>query len=72
MPIKGGLVGAGGDIQWMRPTRPDDTLSVETEITAIKRSESRPHQGTVTVRSTTTNQNGKTVMIMNSRLVVPA
>lgn len=70
-PIKGGLVGAGGDIQWLRPTRPGDTLRVETEVVAVKRSESRPAQGTVTVRSTTKNQDDKSVMVMTSRLVVP-
>src|ERR1700722_19005756 len=31
-PIAGGLVGAGGDIGWLRPTRPGDTLQVETEV----------------------------------------
>src|SRR5260221_11233919 len=30
-PIKGGLVGAGGDKRWLRPTKPGDTLHVETE-----------------------------------------
>jgi acyl dehydratase len=71
-PIKGGLVGAGGDIQWLRPTRPGDDLSVDTEITAIKHSDKRPERATVTVRSTTKNQHGEAVMIMSSRLVVPA
>jgi len=37
----------------------------------IKPSESKPDRGTVTMRSTTKNQEGKTVMVMNSKLVVP-
>ncbi len=70
-PINGGLVGAGGDIRWLRPTRPGDTLQVETEIVEIKPSQSRTDRGTVTIRSTTRNQDGKSVLVMNSRLVVP-
>ena len=31
MPIAGGLIGAGGEIEWPRPTRPGDTLTVESE-----------------------------------------
>jgi len=70
-PIKGGLVGAGGDIRWLRPTRPGDTLQVETEVVEIKPSHSRTDRGTVTMRSTTKNQDGKSVLVMTSRLVVP-
>lgn len=71
-PIKGGLVGAGGEINWLRPTRPGDTLRVETEVMDIKPSRSRPERGTVTVRSTTKNQDNKSVQVMISRLVVPS
>jgi len=70
-PIEGGLVGAGGEIRWLRPTRPGDILQVETEVVDVKRSESRPDRGTVTMRSTTRNQEGKSVLVMTSRLVVP-
>lgn len=55
-PIEGGLVGAGGDIRWLRPTRPGDTLQVETEVAEIKPSKSRLDRGTGTMRSTTKNQ----------------
>lgn len=70
-PIKGGLIGAGGEINWLRPTRPGDTLQVETEIVEIKPSRSRPDRGTVTIRSTTRNQDGDSVQVMTSRMVVP-
>lgn len=70
-PIKGGLVGAGGDVRWLRPTRPGDTLQVETEVVELKPSQSRADRGTVTMRSTTKNQDGKSVLVMTSRLVVP-
>src|ERR1044072_2122151 len=29
-PIAGGIIGAGGEIAWPRPTRPGDVLSVRT------------------------------------------
>jgi acyl dehydratase len=70
-PIQGGLVGAGADISWPMPTRPGDTLHVETEVMEIRPSRSRPDRGMVTVRSTTRNQEGKTVQTLTSRLVVP-
>ena len=70
-PIEGGLVGAGAEIRWLRPTRPGDTLQAETEVIAIDRSQSRTDRGTVTVRSTIKNQEGKSVLVMTSKLVVP-
>src|SRR3982751_3803328 len=36
MPIAGGLIGAGGEIEWPRPVRPGDTLTVESEVMAVK------------------------------------
>ena len=61
----------GGEITWPRPTRPGDTLHVETEVLEIKPSRSRPDRGMVTVRSTTRNQDGQSVQILVSKLVVP-
>ena len=71
IPIAGGVIGAGGELTWPRPTRPGDTLHVESEILEVKPSRSRPDRGMVTVRSETKNQNGEPVQIMTSRLVVP-
>src|SRR5687768_9868644 len=31
-PIAGGIIGAGGEVSWPKPTRPGDTLHVESEI----------------------------------------
>jgi acyl dehydratase len=70
-PIQGGLIGAGAEINWPMATRPGDTLHVETEVIEIRPSRSRPDRGMVTVRSTTFNQDGKTVQTLTSRLVVP-
>ncbi len=71
MPILGGLIGAGGDVVWKKPTRPGDTLHVETEVLEIRTSHSHPDRGIVTVRSITINQLNEQVQILNSKLVVP-
>lgn len=70
-PIAGGLIGAGGELAWPQATRPGDVLRVETEVTAIQPSRSRPDRGMVTVRSETLNQRGEVVQVMTARLVVP-
>lgn len=71
LPIAGGVIGAGGEVQWPRPTRPGDTLSVVSEVIAAKPSTSRPERGMVTVRSETLNQRGEVVQVLTARLVVP-
>ncbi len=71
MPIEGGMVGAGGEIGWPRPTRPGDILHVESEIVAVTPSRSKPHQGMVTVRSETRNQHGDTVQVLTAKLLAP-
>ena len=70
MPIAGGLIGAGGELTWPRPTRPGDTLTVESEVLAVTPSRSRPERGMITVRSVTRNQNGEAVQDMTSRMLV--
>ena len=70
-PIAGGVVGAGGEIAWPRPTRPGDVLTVESEVLAVTPSRSRPDRGMVTLRSTTLNQHGEAVQILTAKLVVP-
>jgi acyl dehydratase len=70
-PIAGGVIGAGGEISWPRPTRPGDTLVVETEVLDVTPSKSRPDRGMVTVRSTTLNQNREPVQVSTMKLVVP-
>ena len=71
-PIAGGIIGAGGEIAWPRPTRPGDVLHVETEVIDIARSKSRPDRGSVTLRSETQNQRGEVVQTTTARLIVPA
>jgi acyl dehydratase/uncharacterized glyoxalase superfamily protein PhnB len=69
--LAGGVVGAGGELQWPRPTRPGDELSVEIEVLEVIPSRSRPDRGSVMVRITTLNQSGEAVQVFSPRMVVP-
>jgi acyl dehydratase len=64
------LIGAGGELQWPRPTRPGDVLQVESEVLEVKPSRSKPERGMITVKSETKNQNGEVVQILTSRMLV--
>ncbi|MDB5740603.1 MAG: MaoC family dehydratase [Alphaproteobacteria bacterium] len=70
MPIAGGLIGAGGELTWPRPTRPGDILTVESEILAVTPSRSRPERGMITVRSITRNQKREAVQDMTTKMLV--
>jgi acyl dehydratase len=70
LPIAGGAIGTGGEISWPRPTRPGDTLSVESEILEIRPSRSKPDRGIVTAKCETRNQHGEIVQSLTCRLVV--
>jgi acyl dehydratase len=68
----GGVVGLGfEELRWPRPVRPGDELSVRSEILEVRPSTSRPDQGLIKVRSTTTNQAGEAVQIAVGNLLVP-
>ena len=69
-PIAGGMIGAGGEISWPRPTRPGDTLHVESEITEVKPSKSRPERGFITLKSETKNHKGEVVQLLVVKLLV--
>ena len=71
VPIAQGIIGAGAEIAWPRPTRPGDVLQVESEVLEIRPSRSRPDRGMVTLRSETRNQRGEVVQVLTARLVVP-
>jgi acyl dehydratase len=71
LPIAGGIIGAGGEIQWPQPTRPGDVLHVESEILSVTPSRTRPDRGMATMRSETCNQKGEVLQILTAKLVVP-
>jgi acyl dehydratase len=70
LSIAGGIVGVGGEIAWPKPTRPDATLHVESEILELRPSRSRPDRGVATIRSETRNQVGEIVQVFIAKLVV--
>jgi acyl dehydratase len=70
LPLAGGIIGLGGELAWPRPTRPGDTLRVESEIVEILPSRSKPNQAVVKARSTTLNQNGEEVQVLTAKLLV--
>lgn len=71
LPLAGGTVGLGGEIAWPRPTRPGDTLRLESEIVEITPSRSKPNQGIVILQSTMVNQDGEPVYLLKAKLLVP-
>jgi len=70
LPLGNGIIGLGGDLAWPKPTRPGDTLHVESEILKIVPSRSKPNQAIVKVRSVTLNQNGEPVHSFTSKCLV--
>jgi acyl dehydratase len=71
LSIAGGVIGAGGQIAWPKPTRPGAVLCVESEVLELKPSRSRPNRGLATIRSETRNQFGEIVQVLVAKLVVP-
>lgn len=70
-PIAGGIIGAGAEVAWPRPTRPGDTLTVESHVLEVTPSKSRSDRGMVLMRNETKNQKGEIVQVMTAKLVVP-
>jgi len=70
LPFANGIIGFGGEIAWPKPTRPGDTLQVESKIVEITPSRSKPQQGIVTVRSTMFNQDREAVYLLTAKLLV--
>ncbi|OUM01031.1 MaoC family dehydratase [Variovorax sp. JS1663] len=70
LPLADGVIGAGGEIEWPRPTRPGDVLHVESEVLEVIPSRSQPHRGMVVVRSETLNQRGEVVQRLTPKLLV--
>ena len=71
LPIAGGIIGAGGELSWPRPTRATDVLHVVSEVVQVQPSKSKPDRGMVTVRSETRNQHGDVLQVSTVRIVVP-
>jgi acyl dehydratase len=70
LSLSEGLVGVGGEISWPRPTRPGDTLRVESEVLEILPSRSKPMQGIAKIRNTTLNQNDEVAQVFTASIIV--
>ena len=70
-PLAGGIIGAGGQVEWPRPTRPGDVLRVVSEVVEIIPSRSKPSQGLVVMRCETLNQHGQVLQVLTAKLIVP-
>jgi acyl dehydratase len=70
LPLADGIIGAGGEISWPKPTRPNDVLHVESTVVAVTPSRSKPDRGIVTVQSDTLNQDGDLVQRLVAKLMV--
>jgi acyl dehydratase len=70
LPLANGIIGLGGELTWPKPTRPGDTLRVESEIVEILPSQSKANQAIVRVKSTTLNQDGQPVHVFAAKVLV--
>ncbi|MEH7386095.1 MaoC family dehydratase [Bacillus sp. JJ1521] len=69
LPFTHGVIGAGGEITWPQPTRPNDILYVKSTIKEIKPSKSKPNQALLFVESETLNQHNEVCQILKAKLL---
>lgn len=70
LPLAEGIIGLGGDIAWPKPTRPGDIVHMESEITEITPSQSKPNRAIVKLRGTMLNQDQEAVYLLTAKLLV--
>ena len=71
VPVGGGVIGAGGTINWPKALRPGETIRLESEILEVRPSKSRPDRGMVKVRFTTFDSTGDVVQVLVADIVAP-
>ncbi|MDH4612696.1 MaoC family dehydratase [Pseudomonas sp. BN102] len=69
LPLAQGVIGAGAEISWPQPTRPDDVLQVTSQIIEITPSRSKPDRGIVVVECVTSNQDGKVLQRLVTKVL---
>lgn len=69
VPFARGIIGAGGEISWPRPTRPGDILRVKSKVLDVKPSRSKPDQGMVILHCRTFNQHDDTLQDFTPKLL---
>ncbi len=58
------------DLKWPKPVYAGDTIEYRSEVIEMRLSDSRPHAGLMTFRSTGINQNGEMVLLLVSTTFV--
>lgn len=71
-PFGGASLGSPGidQMRWLLPVRPGDTIAVTVEVTAMRRSRSKPDRGLIDLAWQVLNQAGELVMSMQSVQIV--
>jgi acyl dehydratase len=70
--IEGGMVGRSIEkLQWPRPVRPGDSLSITIEILEMRVSASNPARGITRIKAVTHNQNNDPVQEMETVIFMP-
>ena len=59
------------NLEWRRPVRSGDRLTIRREVVDIRRSQSKPDRGVVTMRMTATNQHGEVAMSFTNLIQMP-
>jgi acyl dehydratase len=71
LPLAGGAIGLGVQIEWRTPVRPGDCLHVEGEVIDLTASRSRPTRGRLVTRNQTLTERGTVVQVAITRMLVP-
>jgi acyl dehydratase len=70
--MQGGMVGRAVEkMNWPRPVRPGDVLSLEVEVLELRTSDKSRERGLLRTKSTVTNQKGEPVLEMETVAFVP-
>lgn len=69
-PVARGVIGAGAELAWPQPTRPDDVVKVTSTVLSITPSRSKPDRAVVVVESITSNQREEALQKLTSKVVV--
>lgn len=69
-PLARGVIGAGAELAWPQPTRPDDVVKVTSTVLSITPSRSKPDRAIVVVESITSNQREEALQKLTSKVIV--
>ncbi|MDG9969378.1 MaoC family dehydratase [Achromobacter mucicolens] len=69
-PVARGVIGAGAELAWPQPTRPDDVVKVTSTVLSITPSRSKPDRAIVVVESITSNQREEALQKLTSKVIV--